>query len=408
MPDPVAKKHKNPDISGARVLTFAAACGMTVANLYYIQPLTKVIGHEFGIGEAGSGLAVTVTQTGYIAGLLFLVPLSDFIENRRLITTVFLIAAAALLAISWAPSFPVFLAISAMIGISSVAAQLLVPLAAHLATPESRGQVVGKVMSGLLTGILLARAFAGFISGALGWRAVYRISAGLLLVMVPVLLRMLPERRPDAPSSYGKLLKSLAEIFAREPQLRRRSTYQLLLFGTFTAFWTSVTFLLSNPQHHLSQTSIGWFSLAGAAGAMVAPVAGWLGDHGHARSATGSAMLLAVGAFSLTLLESHMAALVAGCILLDMGVNTVHVLNQHIIYTLNPAERGRLNTIYMVMFFIGGSISSALSSLMYARFGWPGVVAVGGGMATLAFLFWLTESSTASKAAGTHALNERQ
>ncbi len=383
-------------LSGGLIFLFALGCGMAVANLYFVQPLLGVLGSEFGIGEGRAGTMVTVTQLGYALGLLSIVPLLDLIENRGLIMTLFGAAAVALAAAAMARTLRQFMAASFVIGVSSVVAQTLVPFAASLAPPEIRGRVVGQVMSGLLNGILLARAFAGFVSGVLSWRAVYALSAGFLLVFIVVLSRKLPARQPVAPERYGQLLKSLAHIYAAEPILRRRGIYSACMFGSFTAFWTSVTFLLSAPPFRFSQTQIGLFALAGAAGAAFAPVAGWLADRGWARRATVSAFVLAFAAIALTLLQHRLWALVTGAIFLDLAVNTTVVLGQQAIYQLNPAQRGRINTLYIATFFSGGVCASALSGWAFATGGWLWVGLLCSALPIAALIYWLSESDSSS------------
>jgi predicted MFS family arabinose efflux permease len=382
-------------LTGGTIAIFAVACGLAVANLYYAQPLLETLGRTFGVDEAAAGLIVTVTQLGYAGGLVLIAPLGDLLENRRLIVGVMLGTVAALAAAASATTFAAFLAASLAIGVTSVVAQILVPLAAHLAPAEIRGRVVGQVMSGLLMGILLARAAAGVISGAAGWRAVYVISAGAMLLLIAVLLRALPRRRPAVVLGYGALLGSLIRILAQQPVLRRRAAYQSAMFGAFSAFWTSVTFLLAGPEYHLSQTQIGLFALAGAAGALFAPVAGRLGDGGHERIATGAAFLIAACAFALTLLQSQLWALLAGAIFLDLAVQTTLVLGQRAIYALDPAARSRLNTLYIATFFCGGAAGSALSGMAYARVGWLGVALFGVALPIAGFVFWLTERAPA-------------
>jgi predicted MFS family arabinose efflux permease len=223
-------------MSGATIAVFAVACGLAVGNLYYAQPLLDSIGRAFGVSEAGASLIVTFTQLGYAAGLVFIAPLGDLLENRRLVATVLCGTVVALLAAAIAPSFGAFIAASLGIGVTSVAAQILVPFAAHLAPAERRGRVVGQVMSGLLLGILLARAAAGVISGAFGWRAVYLLSAILLALTIVVLLRTLPRRQPAFAQGYGELVGSLGRIFREQPILRRRAAYQSAMFGSFSVF----------------------------------------------------------------------------------------------------------------------------------------------------------------------------
>jgi predicted MFS family arabinose efflux permease len=373
------------------IAVFAVACGLAVGNLYYAQPLLHTIGRTFGVSEAAASLIVTVTQLGYAAGLVLIAPLGDLLENRRLIAVVLCGTVFALVAAAVAPSFGAFIAASLGIGVTSVAAQILVPFAAHLAPAERRGRVVGQVMSGLLMGILLARAAAGVISGALGWRAVYFISAALLALTIFVLLRTLPRRQPEFAYGYRGLVGSLGRIFREQPILRRRAAYQSAMFGAFSVFWTSITFLLAGPAYHLSQTGIGIFALAGAAGALFAPIAGRLGDSGHERIVTGGAFLAAAAAFALTLLQHQMWALVCGAIVLDLAVQTTLVLGQRAIYALDAAARSRLNTLYIATFFCGGAAGSAAAGLLFAQRGWPGVVCLGTALPLAAFVLWLAD-----------------
>jgi predicted MFS family arabinose efflux permease len=386
-------------ITKTQIVIFAVACGIAVANLYYAQPLLETIGATFGVNEAAAGLVVTVTQIGYACGLVLLAPLGDLLENRRLILTVMCGTLVALAGATLAPAFPVFLAASLAIGVTTVVAQILVPLAAHFAEPGKRGAVVGQVMSGLLTGILLARAVAGLLSAAIGWRGVYLVSAIVMTLLIVVLARTIPARKPESTASYGALLASLVRIFRSEPVLRRRIAYHFAMFGSFSVFWTSITFLLSAAPFHLSTAWIGAFALAGAVGAIVAPIAGRLGDRGHGRIATGAALLLASAAFALTLLQASIAALIVGAIALDLAVQTNLVLGQQAIYALNPAERSRLNTLYISAFFLGGALGSWLAGMLYAHGGWPAVVALGSGMPLAAFLVWLTEARTSRASA---------
>jgi predicted MFS family arabinose efflux permease len=270
---------------------------------------------------------------------------------------------------------------------------VLIPLAAELTPPAKRGQVVGQIMSGLLLGILFARAIAGFVAGAFGWRAVYFASAALLLALIVVLLKALPARTPSFAGTYGRLLRSLFRIFRGEPVLRRRAFYQAAMFASFSAFWTTITFLLAGPEYRFTQTQIGFFALAGAAGAFIAPVAGRLGDRGYQRPATGFAFLVAIFGYLITLWSGHLLILVAAAILIDCAVQTTLVTGQQLIYNLKPEERSRLNTLFIATFFVGGAIGSAVASYGYERIGWHAVVAIGSALSVIAFLYWLTEPS---------------
>jgi len=375
------------------VLTFAIACGLAVGNLYFAQPLLNTLAREFGVGAARAGIIVTLTQLGYACGLLLIAPLGDLLENRRLITFVYACSVLALLATVYAKTFSAFLAVSFLLGLTTVVAQMLVPLAAHLAPPEKRGRIVGQVMSGLLMGILLARAAAGIISGAFGWRAVYGSAAVAVTVMIVILRFRLPQRQPELAQSYGALLCSLGRIVRTQPQLRRRSLYQAALMAAFSVFWTGITFLLAGPLWRFTQTQIGLFAVVGAVGAMFTQFAGRMADRGHGHILTGGALLLGVSGVALTLLDTHLWALAVGAILLDLAVNSSLVTGQHVIYGLSPAERSRLNTVYIASFFGGSALGSALTGLAWTRGGWPAVVALGAAFPAAAFVYWLTEAS---------------
>ncbi len=377
-------------LSGTLIAVFALACGIAVGSLYYSQPLLDALGREFDVGTVATSLIVTVTQLGYAAGLILIVPLGDLVENRRLVLSIFAATVVVLACVAASRSYSAFLAGSVAIGFTAVVAQVLVPLASHLAAPEKRGEVVGRVVSGLLIGILVARAFAGVVAGEFGWRAVYVIAAALLGLMTIVLARMLPRREGTFTGGYGALLGSLLRIYRTEPLLRRRAAYQFAMFGAFSIFWTAITFLLSSPAYGLTQTQIGLFALAGATGALIAPVAGRLGDRGYGRMATGIAFAFCAAAFILTLVHG-IAMLVAAAILLDLAVQSTLVIGQQAIYTLRPEERSRLNTLYIATFFVGGAAGSALAGLAYASSGWRGIVALGAALPCAAFVFWLSD-----------------
>jgi predicted MFS family arabinose efflux permease len=360
----------------------ALACGLSVANLYYAQPLAGPISRALGMGPAAAGLVVTLTQIGYGLGLVLLVPLGDLLENRRLIALTAVGGALALVLAAIAPNAPVFLLAALLVGFGSNAAQMLVPVAAHMAPPRARGRVVGEVMSGLLAGILLARPIASVVADRLGWRPVFAISAGLMLVLAAAVLRVLPERRPLADHSYRSLLASLGQLLKETPVLRRRALYQGTLFGAFSLFWTAAPLLLEGPTYRLSQTWIAVFALAGASGALIAPVAGRLADRGLTRPASGAAFAAAALCFGLGLVGRGggalgLAALVIAGLLLDLGVQTSQVLGQREIYSLAAEARSRLNGLYVALFFIGGALGSGLGGAVYAWAGWMGASLLG-------------------------------
>ena len=281
----------------AVILTMAIACGLTVANLYYAQPLLALIAGTFGVSRGAAATVVTVTQLGYAAGLAFLVPLGDRLDNRRFSCWALLAVAVALAVAALSPVFPLFLLMSAIIGVTSVTVQVLVPFAARLAPARQRGRYVGRVMSGLLLGILLARSVASVAAAAWGWRSIYLISAVAMLLLAAALWRILPSRPPATSTGYGRLLASALPLIRAEPVLRRRALAQAMMFGAFSCFWTSIAYELISA-HHLSQLGIAVFALVGAGGAAAALIAGRLGDRGLGRPVRGAAIALAVAAMA--------------------------------------------------------------------------------------------------------------
>lgn len=355
-------------------LLFAAACGLIAANLYYVQPLAGPIASRLDMDPAATGLLVTVTQLGYGAGLLILVPLGDLIENRFLIVALTLAAALALFAAAMAPAAWLFLTACALIGLASVAVQVLVPLAAHLAPEAERGRAVGNVMSGLFVGIMLARPAASLIAVYWDWHAVFLSAGAVMVVLAGMLARALPRRVPVAQMKYLALLGSMVKLATTTPVLQRRAAYQACLFGAFSLFWTVVPLQLASI-FHFSQMGIALFAFVGAAGAFAAPFAGHLADRGHSFAATGCAMTAALAAFLMTLsvqeaTGASLALLGLAAIVLDFAVTVNLVVGQRAIFSLGANERGRLNGIYMATFFAGGAVGSALGGWAFAYGGW--------------------------------------
>ncbi len=380
---PQEQQHAvQPDISPAMVWLMATATGLIVANLYYAQPLVGPISLATGLDAGAAGLIVTLTQLGYCLGMLFIVPLGDLVENRKLIVTALVGTACALGVAAFSTTAALFLPAMFCVGLGSVAAQILVPFAAHLARPETRGQTVGTVVSGLLMGIMLARPVSSLVTDALGWHAVFVISALGMAALAWLLKRRLPLREPDHSSTYAALLGSMWHLLTSTPILRRRAAYQFCMFGAFSLFWTTVPLVLASPAHGLSQTGIAIFALVGIAGAIASPFAGRRADQGKSLSTT--AMALGAGAISFIvplfvhgsqLLE--LGLLVAASVVLDMGVSASLVTGQRAIYSLGADVRSRLNGLYMSIFFLGGALGSSLGGWMYAHHGWTGVLWTG-------------------------------
>ncbi|WP_083189106.1 MFS transporter [Paenibacillus sp. KS1] len=378
------------------IMLLAAACGIIVANLYYAQPLVGVISSSIGLSANSSGFIVTLTQIGYVVGLLFVVPMGDIIENKRLIIVSLLLTAVALAITALSKQSLPFLAASFVIGVGSVAAQVLVPFASYLAPESSRGRVVGNVMSGLLLGIMLARPVSSLVADFFGWHAVFALSAAAILILVIVLWKVLPARKPSLDTSYTALLGSMWHLLRTTPILRRRAAYHACVFATFSLFWTTVPLLLSSPIFGFSQKEIALFALVGVAGAVAAPVAGRLADRGWTRPATGIALVTVIISVLLPLLirtgsPIGVAVLVISAILLDAGVSANLVLGQRAIFSLNPEIRGRLNGLFMAIFFFGGAIGSAIGGWIYATGGWSAALWIGMAFPIIAILYFVTE-----------------
>ena len=356
-------------------MLFAIACGLIVANLYYGQPLVGPIASELGLSPAAAGLLVTLTQIGYGLGLLFIVPLGDILENRKLVLTLITCCALALASAATVHKAPVFLAAAAAIGFTSVTVQILVPWSAHLASEANRGRVVGNVMSGLLMGIMLARPAASFVASLWGWHAIYLLSAVVMGTLALLLLFILPSRRPEAKLPYVKLLASLWWLARTQPVLQRRALHQACLFGAFSLFWTTVPLFLSSPAFGLSQRGIALFALAGVAGAIAAPISGRLADRGHSRAISIVAMMMVAAGFLISLRGQtgsmlSLALLTFAAIVLDFGVTANLITGQRAIFALGADYRSRLNGLYMASFFMGGAACSALGAWAYAHGGW--------------------------------------
>ncbi len=388
-------------VSAGMTTLLAVACGLSAANIYYAQPLIGLIAPAVGLGDKAASLIVTVTQIGYCLGLVLLVPLGDLVENRSLTFWTLSGAAAALAAAALAPSAIAFLGAALLIGVASTAAQMLVPIAAHLAPDASRGRTIGNVMSGLLLGIMLARPFSSLIADALGWRAVFGVSALAIAVLAFALRALLPERRPTVDHGYVALIASLWTLLRDTPVLRRRAAYQAALFAAFSLFWTAVPLELAGPTFGLSQRGIALFAFAGAAGALSAPIVGRLADRGWGRASSVVSMAAVAAAFLVARLgaSGSMMALLAGAVLLDAGVQGNQVASQRVIYALGDKARSRLNGLYIATFFVGGAVGSSIASLAFALGGWERVSWIGLVFPVIALTLFAREYSRRPRAA---------
>jgi predicted MFS family arabinose efflux permease len=379
-------------LSPILVFVLAVATGITVANLYWAQPLLDTIARTFHSSTTAAGMIVTFTQIGYAIGLVFLVPLGDLFEKKKLIVTILVLTAFVLIVAALSPTMNLFIIASLVIGVTSVVAQILVPFAATLAKDHERGKVVGQVMSGLLVGILLARTLSGFISEFGGWRMVFWVAAFLILVMALILSKYLPRHKTELKITYPRLLSSVWHLVRKEKTLRIRSVYGAFVFANFSVLWTSLTFLLAGSRYGFSDAIIGLFGLVGAAGAFSANIAGRLADKKLSNKTTIIFLLINIVAFVLMVFGTqNILPLIVGIVLLDAGVQGTHITNQSEIYRLNPEARSRITTAYMASFFIGGAIGSALSAAVYDVYGWFGVTVLGITLSLMAALFWVLE-----------------
>ncbi len=377
-------------LTGYNLLMFAATLVAFHLPFAFGAPWTAA--RELDAAEAVAGLIVTAAQVGYAAGLILLLPLGDLFERRALITTLAAITVAGLAAAAVAPSIGPFIAATAVIGLTSVMAQLLVPFAATLAPEAERGRVVGSVMSGLILGILLGRTVSGLVSQVAGWRTVYVAAAVLMLVMAVVLHVKLPRYRQSAGLRYPALLASVLDIARGEPVLRRRALYGVFSFATFSILWTTLAFLLAGPEYGYSDGIIGLFGLVGAAGAITASVVGRFTDRGWVYWLTGGSCGLMLAGFVFLWFGGHsLAALLVGILLLDVGSQGVHISNQSEIYRLRPEARNRINAFYMTSCFVGAAAGSASAAFAYDHWGWLGTCVLGGLVSLAAVARWATD-----------------
>jgi len=365
--------------SAGLIFLLAATAGLVVANLYYNQPVLNAIASTFGVGPAAVAWVATATQLGYAAALLLVVPLGDGLDRKWLIIASTLVSCAVLILVPISPNLPFMLGASFALGFASVAPQLAIPYAAGLVPGAGRGRVIGTVMSGLLIGVLLARTISGFIGTRFSWQTVYWFAAAVMLLLAVVLWIALPSQPTQGSQPYGRLLASLPRLLWSEPIIRRHSILGALGFATFSAFWTTLAFYLHSPPQHYGPDVAGMFGLLAITGAMVGPLAGHLGESWKPKQINGLFFSLILIAFVVMLFSGQYTLwfVGAGVLLLDAGAQGNQIANQGRIYTLDPALHSRINSVYMVTYFLGGSIGSLLGSQAWAIAGWPGVCATG-------------------------------
>ncbi|KVG28402.1 MFS transporter [Burkholderia ubonensis] len=378
-------------LSTARVALLAACCAASVANVYYAQPLLDSIARDFAIPHAEVGGVITATQLGCALALLFVVPLGDLLNRKRLLAVQLALLTAACIGVAASASRVGLLAGMAGVGLLGTAmTQGLIACAAALAGDGERGRVVGAAQGGVVIGLLVARSVAGVVTDLAGWRAVYLASAAIAIVMGVVLSRLLPDARaPRERIGYAALLASMGFLLRRDRVLQVRGMLALLMFAAFSIFWSALVLPLSAPPHAMSHTAIGAFGLVGALGAAAAARAGRLADRGLGQATTGAALVLLVASWlPLAFTTSSIPLLIVGIVLLDIGGQAIHVVNQSMILGARPDAHARLVGCYMLFYSVGSGLGAIASTLVYARAGWAGVCVLGAAVSVAALAFW--------------------
>ena len=372
-----------PGTSRAALLAMAAASGIAVANIYYNQPMLGLIEQDFP-GQPAAAMVPTATQLGYALGLFLLLPLGDLVNRRRLIIGQFLVLAIAVAVAATAYSAVMLIICSLFVGASATVAQQIVQFAASLVTPDKRGSTIGTVMAGVLSGILFSRTLSGFVGEHAGWREMFWLGVPLALVAAAMMIWALPNHRQVSRMRYHSAMISLRHLWKREPALRVATAVQAALFASFTVFWTVLALYLQGPQFNLGADVAGLFGIVGAVGVFAAPVAGRIADRKGPHLVVWMGAALTVAAWIIFGTSASLVALVVGVIVLDFGIQSALVSNQHIIYALAPEARSRLNTIFMTGMFLGGAAGSALGSLAWSYGAWTAVSALGAALGVVA------------------------
>lgn len=365
-------------LSNFLVLVMAVTCGITVANLYYIQPLLVEIAESFHVTQVSVGFVAMLTQIGYALGMLIILPLADIKEKRFLIIIMLISSACSLMLMFYSFNITMISIAAFAVGFTSVVPQLIIPFVAQLANPKERGKIIGTVMSGLFIGILVSRTFSGLVGEYWGWRIVFAIATALMIILAIFLSRLLPFCPPTSSMKYKELFKSMVSLTKSLPVLREASLNGALMFATFSAFWTSLVFLLESSHYHMGADVAGLFGLVGVIGASAAPIAGRIADKRSPKFTVGIGMIAVILSYLCFLVFGFkLWGLIIGVILLDLGVQSCQISNQARVHALNDGARNRINTVYMVSYFIGGALGSYLGSYSYAHFGWYGICVLG-------------------------------
>ncbi|OCG28171.1 transporter [Gilliamella sp. wkB108] len=384
-------------LSGWLVFLMAFAIGVTIASNYYAQPLLHSITNDLHIATEHAGSIIMAAQFSYAVGLLFITPLGDKVERKNLILILMILTTCGLVVSASSQNLWMLIIGTAITGLFSAVAQVLIPFAATLAKPENRGKIVGTLMSGMLLGILIGRSFAGAISSIGDWHDVYWIATVIMSIITILLWLSLPSYRNKTNINYWQLMSSIASLYRQERTLRIRSILAVISFAIFSLLWTPLAFLLSDPPYYYSDFIIGLFGFAGAAGALGSPIVGRLSDKGKGFIATSIGLaLLLLSWLPLSLAHYSIIALILGVILLDFAVQVTHVSNMNAIYQIRPEARSRMNTGYMVSYFTGGMLGSVGSTYLYGHYGWIAIILTGTILALIGIITWIHYTKTYS------------
>ena len=374
---------ENGGLPASILWTLAIVAGISVANLYYNQPLLNMIRHDMGVSEFKTNLISMITQIGYALGLLFIIPLGDLYQRKKIIIINFAILIVSLLTIALAPNIHVILIASLFTGICSVIPQIFIPIASQFSRPENKGRNVGIVVSGLLTGILASRVVSGFIGELFGWREMYYIAAGMMLICGMVVMRVLPDIRPNFQGKYSDLMKSLLSLLKQYPELRIFSVRAALAFGSFLAMWSCLAFKMGSAPFYADSHIIGMLGLCGIAGALSASLVGKYVRKVGVRRFNFIGCGLILSAWLLLFIgENSYWGIVTGIIIIDIGMQCIQLSNQTRIFELCPSASNRINTIFMTTYFIGASTGTFLAGTFWQAFGWHGVIGTGVALTT--------------------------
>ncbi|MCS3018474.1 MFS transporter [Phocaeicola vulgatus] len=378
---------ENQGLPASLLWTLAIIAGISVANLYYNQPLLNRISRDLQTSEFTANLIAMITQIGYAIGLLFIIPLGDLFKRKTIILINFTVLVVSLLTIALTPYIHLILFASLLTGICSVMPQIFIPIVAQFSTPETKGKNVGMIVSGLLTGILASRVVSGIIGEYLGWRFIFFVAAGMMVICVIIIMRVLPDMPCNFKGRYSDLMKSLFSLVMEYPQLRISSLRAGIAFGSFLALWTSLAFKMEQAPFFAGNNIVGLLGLCGIAGALTASYIGnYVQVLGVKRLNYIGCGLIFSAWFSLYSGQNSYVGIIIGIFIIDIGMQCIQLSNQTTIFSLSPKAANRINTIFMTTYFIGGSIGTLLAGIFWHWFGWQGVVGTGITLATCSFM----------------------